>query len=535
VKANFTKRELIERLRALEEISIELIRPQESPGQLLKAIVEKAMRLFMSDGGSLYLKGENNSLFFEVALNESIPIHFERRSIPVEDRGLASYVFKTGKAVRIRDVYRIPGTLPFQFNPDFDVMCDYRTMSVLVQPLRNSRGEILGVLQLINKKPSRTAEWPKRGQKKHAFQRMPAFTKEDERLLESFAAVASASLENSQLQKDIENLFEGFVRASVHAIESRDLITRGHSDRVAALTVDLARTVSDSTALELQSFRFSEAQLAELRYASLLHDFGKIGVREATLQKEEKLTPEQKLEIRARIDEFRWTAESKSLRAYLGQLLKDGRAPTALEMARLEKQFRDFSGELDAYWQLIVELNQPTVLSEDKSKALDHLQGLCCEGRLGSKPLLQPGEILSLKIPKGSLSVEERFEIESHVTHSFEFLKKIPWTSQLARVPDIAYAHHEKMDGSGYPRKIQGEAIPAQARIMTIADIFDALTAKDRPYKKSLPLEKALDILFSEAKRGQLDLRFLNVFVEARIWETEDFIRLSNSLLKQAA
>lgn len=205
-------------------------------------------------------------------------------------------------------------------------------------------------------------------------------------------------------------------------------------------------------------------------------------------------------------------------------------------MAGLDKRIRDFSEQLNSYWKVILDLNRPTILNEDGSKRLVELSGVqCCDSQGEAKPLLAPEEILSLSILRGSLSESERAEIESHVTHSFEFLKNIPWTRELAGIPEIAYAHHERLDGTGYPRKIRGNEIPLQARMMSICDIYDALTAKDRPYKKAVPVEKALDILNMEAKEGKLDAALLQVFFEAKVYENTDFIRLNIEPMKKAA
>ncbi len=530
---DYSKFELAQRLKALEDISLELIRPQ-SRYEILTRVVNKAVDLFECDAGSLYLEGDSSQLFFEVAVNRSIPTNIERRSMPVNDRGIASYVFRTGESLRIRDVYHLAVDAPYAFNEAVDLDLKYRTRSVMAHPLKNRRGEVVGVLQLINKKKDPKKKWP--SEDVPVLESMPDFHINDAKLLESFAALASAAIENAKLQQDIENLFEGFVRASVGAIESRDFITRGHSDRVALLTVDLARKVSDDDSHDLRYIKFSTAQIAELRYAALLHDFGKIGVRESTLQKEEKLTAEQKTRMQARLKEFRASAEIEALWKYLQRLQGERRHPLELEMRQIKKQIEDFSLQLKSYWDLILELNRPTILNEDKSKSLDMLCSVHCTG-LDHKhqPLIEASEREALKILKGSLNEAERLEIESHVTHSFTFLRQIPWTKELAGVPEIAYTHHEKLDGSGYPRKIKAADIPMQARIMAICDIYDALTAKDRPYKKSIPSQKALEILESDAKANKLDARFLKIFIEAKIYESPDFQKLSASLMKKAA
>jgi HD-GYP domain-containing protein (c-di-GMP phosphodiesterase class II) len=522
-----------QRLKALQDVSVELMASHDL-SELLNQIVNKAVDLLKCDAGSLYLQYDEQHLVFEVIVNRSIPVNFERSLVPIHNPGLATHVFAAGHALRIVDVYQLPADARFQFDPSFDVHSGYRTRSALVQPLKSSRGRVLGVLQLINRKKTSRQAWPSTDPV--ALQRMPSFTTGDSRLLESFAAVASASIENATLNKNIEELFEGFVKASVHAIESRDLATRGHSDRVAIMTVNLAERVSESREEPVRHIQFSPTQIAEIRYASLLHDFGKIGVPEAVLQKEQKLSELEKLRIRARFDEFRTSAEIRALRDYLAQLSRDGRAPTQVEWVALERRIHEFHHSIESYWSLVLDLNQPTVLDEDRSQklsALTHIKCHDCEG--GLKALLEPTEIQSLRILRGSLSAEERLEIQSHVTQSYEFLRKIPWTRELSNIPEIAYAHHERLDGSGYPRRIKGDVIPVQAKIMAIADVYDALTANDRPYKPTLPVRRALEIIEAECRSGKLDPNFFRLFVEAKVYECPEMVAFNDAQSRKVA
>ncbi|MBS1983949.1 MAG: GAF domain-containing protein [Bdellovibrionales bacterium] len=534
VRKNETHRQTERRLHALQEISVKLMETRD-PTELLHLIVNKAVELLKSDAGTLYLKADPEHIVFEVAVNHTVNIqNFTRSLIPLTRPGLATHVGATGDTLRIKDVYALDASAPYRFDDSFDRLLGYRTRSTLVYPLKGSNGDILGVLQLINRKHHEQDVWP--ASDPQALARMPAFTAADERLLESFAAVASAGIENSNLHKNIEQLFEGFVKASVHAIESRDAATRGHSDRVAILTVDFARRLDAAKDPELRDVRFSENQIAEIRYASLLHDFGKIGVPESTLQKEEKLTPIQKQDIVARIRRFRDAAEIKVLRAYVDTLARERRAPRDGEIESMNQHVARFAAELDAHWHLIQELSRPTVLDEDKSHRLTHLSHVECEDSDGClHRLLRNEELDNLRILRGSLSEVERLEIESHVTQSFEFLRKIPWTRELAGVPTIAYAHHERLDGSGYPRGIRGPVIPVQAQIMAIADVYDALTANDRPYKPALPTARALEIIESECRAGKLEARFFRVFVAARVYECAELLEFNREFFRRAA
>lgn len=515
-----SRKKLEERIEALQDVSVEILSPRPLH-ETLVTIVRRAVDLVVCDAGSLYLK-DGQQLFFEVALNDSLLIDYERH--PVPPRGVAYYAYKTGESLCLDDVGQIPAGAPFAFDASFDERSGYLTRSVLVQPLRTSSGEALGVIQLINRKARRGQAWPSR--RPDLVARMPSFDEGDRRLLESFASISAVAIENARLQKEIRDVFEGFVTASVHAIESRDLATRGHSERVAHLTVDLAQKVGD----------FTPTQISELRYAALLHDFGKIGIREDTLQKEEKLSKLQRQSIRARFDGFKAAAEIKVLRGYLDTLSRENRAPSVLETARIEKQIREFGIEIEDYWKLVLQLNEPTVLDEDKSARLQKLTHIHCADCHGqTQPLLQEAETFCLKIKRGSLTEQERHEIESHVTHTYEYLSKIPWSRDLARVPEIAWAHHERLDGTGYPRRLKGELIPLPSRIMAVCDVFDALVANDRPYKPALSLERAVDILVMQGTKNQLDPRLVKTFVEAKVFEHPEFVALCPEMRRRKA
>ena len=298
----------------------------------------------------------------------------------------------------------------------------------------------------------------------------------------------------------------------------------GHSSRVAVLTVGLAEAVDRTETGPLAAHAFSAEQLRELRYASLLHDFGKVGVRENVLVKAKKLYPHDLERILTRLEMARLYAERDTLLRKVDLLLK--RREDAAELEELDRSLQRALLDIDRIQEVILRSNEPTVLPEGEFSVLQSIGAASFKDRNGlDHAVLEPQEIAVLSIRKGSLSEEERLEIESHVTHTFEFLSKIPWTAELKRIPSIAYAHHEKLNGWGYPRKITDEAIPIQSRIMTVSDIFDALSASDRPYKKAVPPEKALDILGLEVKDGMLDPLLVDLFIEAKIYEkTRDML-----------
>jgi HD-GYP domain-containing protein (c-di-GMP phosphodiesterase class II) len=344
------------------------------------------------------------------------------------------------------------------------------------------------------------------------------FTPVDEELVTSLASQAAVAFENTLLIQDIKKLFESFVSAAVTAIEQRDPTTSGHSGRVATLTVGLAERVDALDTGSFRDVRFSRDQLQEIRYASLLHDFGKVGVREKVLIKGKKLYVGEMQLIRQRFSYIKRTLESEHLRAKLEQLLSGQAGPSLL--GDMDRAYTERQAEIDGLLRMLLQANEPSILEEESFRALMDLPARTYADIDGNRqPFLTTNEVHALSIRRGSLTEEERREIESHVTHTFSFLSTIPWTGEYRRVPEIAYAHHEKMDGTGYPRKLSADQIPIQSRMMTISDIFDALVAWDRPYKKSVPVKKALDILGQEAGAGKLDRELLEVFIGAKVYE----------------
>lgn len=317
-------------------------------------------------------------------------------------------------------------------------------------------------------------------------------------------------------QRQLDAMFDGFVTAAVTAIEQRDPVTSGHSLRVARMTTGLAEVLPRSGVARFREAQFNERQMRELHYAALLHDFGKIGVRENVLVKSHKLTSEDYQAIHARISVETERLKRRALAQQL-VMLKSG-MDSRQELQLIEQELQTKLATLEVYWAAIQEANEPPELVRKKpGKALKQAIGysLSEEGM----PLLTAEEQRVLSIPRGSLTPEERREIEAHVVHTYNFLRRIPWPEDLAAIPEIAGAHHEKLDGSGYPRGRTDADIPFASRLMTVADIYDALTAADRPYKKSLPSERAFTVLEDEAKRGKLDNDLVRIFIDAKIYD----------------
>ncbi|HVE80066.1 MAG TPA: HD domain-containing phosphohydrolase, partial [Gemmatimonadaceae bacterium] len=491
---------------------------------LLELILDQARRLTTSDAGSLYLvdRGAGNgtpaALRFMLAQNSSLPgIPLRQFTIPIDHTSLSGYAAATGEPLVIADVYLLADDVEYRQNRSFDEQFGYRTKSMLVIPMKTHRDEVIGVLQLINRKRRIEATLPT----VEAVEReVLSYDQRSVELVSALASQAAVAIENSRLYEDIERLFEGFVTASVTAIEARDPTTSGHSGRVAQMTVSLAEAVDRGGEGPYRALRFTREQLREIRYAGLLHDFGKVGVREQVLVKEKKLYPADLDVIKHRFNFLLQSAELEFERRRAEHLLRHGRERYPETVADMERELRKRRVELERYLQAIIAANEPTILPEESSALLAHVSQITYTDIHGeNRPLLAEDELRLLSIPKGNLDDEERREIESHVTHTFRFLQQIPWTRELRGVADIAYGHHEKLNGAGYPRRIRGAEILPQTRMMTIADIFDALTAGDRPYKRAVSPDGALDILHLEANEGLIDPHLLRTFVQARVWD----------------
>jgi 3',5'-cyclic-nucleotide phosphodiesterase len=350
-----------------------------------------------------------------------------------------------------------------------------------------------------------------------------SFNEEDLHILTGISAQVAIALKNFLLYEDIGRLFESFVTASVHAIEARDPTTAGHSFRVAEYTQRLATVVDRSGHKALRDVNFSRDQLQELRYAALLHDFGKVGVREHVLIKARKLYHSQMDLLEARFLYARASLERQAYRELIDQHSELSPEKFRQRRVAMDRQLTKEFAKLQQFMAMIKRANEPSVLDDEVTDDLRAVADFVFPGNDGETvELLSASEIDALTLARGSLTPEERLEIQSHVSHTFAFLSHIPWTASLSGVPDIAHAHHEKLDGSGYPRGLVGDAIPFQSRIMAVADIFDALTAGDRPYKTSLAVEQALDILHHEAKDGKVDPVLVDVFVESKSYQLFD-------------
>jgi len=477
----------------------------ESLSSDLQSILNSFLDLIECDGGSIYtiekdLQGES-VLVFKAMITRSLGISRVPDSLKSAVFRLdeSSLVGRTGLHRRVYKESYAPiqtgkggAAVPTKSEPrnPTDQTINYETRNILSAPLMTPRGDLVGVLQLVNKVPI-------------DLESESGFTEKDERLCGIVSSQASLAIENSTLLIEQERILDGFVNACVTAIEARDPVTSGHSQRVCDLSLGFAEAVNRVKVGPLSIIHFSDLQMRELRYAAMLHDIGKISVKEDILQKEKKLYPWElaMIEMRMKLMKASFRLE------FHGE--KD--------RFELAKKLR----EVDQAYKLILAANEPTVLPKDVSASIMELTKLQVNDSEGEPCCaLHEHEKQKLCIPRGSLSHEERIEIEKHVSFTYEILKMVPWSRGLESVPNIAHRHHEKLDGTGYPLKVKGEEIPIQSRMLTVCDIYDALTAKDRPYKAAVPIDRALAILEDEVKNGKLDSQLFKLFIEAKVYQT---------------
>ena len=523
-----------EELSELNKIGVALSAERDID-RLLELILSKCREITRADAGSLYLveraqetgDGNGDRLRFKLAQNDSVAVGFEEFTVPLDDTSIAGHVALSGAPVNVPDAYHLPEGTPYRISRSFDEKSGYRTKSVLVVPMRDHHNLVIGVVQLINKKkdPATVLQAVSL-----VDEQVVSFTTVDRNLVESLASQAAVAFENADLIQRMRKLFETFVHAAVAAVEKRDPVTSGHSERVAILTVGLIEKVDAMSVGPLADLRFTRDQVEELRYAALLHDFGKVAVQEKYLRKGKKLYASQMIAIRQRFAYILKAIEADYLRARLAAL-ESGRKGDAL--LEIEAEYQRRRGEAERVRDAVMAANEPTIVEEESFRAMMSLPARTFpdfpdEERFpveewAEGPYLSKEEVEVLSIRKGSLSERERRKIQSHVSHTYEFLQKLPWTGEFRSIPEIAWAHHEKLDGTGYPRGLKAADIKPQSRMMTIADIFDALVATDRPYKPAATEERALEILSTEAQAGQLDQELLRVFLDAQIYRLPAF------------
>lgn len=501
------ERDLKEQITRLNRIGIALS-SETNLERLLSSVVSETRTFTGADAGSLYIR-EGDTLHFMVTQNDTLARRdsgfterFRPYPVPLTWTSISGYAALSGETLNIPDVYELDPGARFSFNPEFDRRNDYRSQSMLVVPMFDHRHENIGVLQLINARNDHGLVMP--------------FSRALEELVLSLASQAAVAIRNAQLIQAIKKIFAALVQYSASAIDARSPHTAGHSRRVAALSQMVAEAINRQKDGPFAGDYFTAEQMEELSYAAWLHDIGKIGVREQVLEKSGKLADDRLELIQTRFKALAMGIRLDSHQAILETYLSG--SPNPQTQAELEADRDRCLAELDEDLKLILKLNIPGWVSDDdyaRLKVVAAKEARTPEGE--TIRYLTEFEFENLAIRKGNLTKREYLEIQSHVLHTHNIIEKIPFTDELARIPLFAAAHHEMLNGTGYPHGLKGDQIPLQARILAVVDVFDALVAKDRPYKKAMPVGKALDILRDEVKVGRLDPEVVDIFINEKI------------------
>jgi HD-GYP domain-containing protein (c-di-GMP phosphodiesterase class II) len=496
---------LQEQIKKLNQIGIALSSEIDLE-KLLELIVYEARKFTGADGGSLYIL-DHDRLYFHVTQNETLSQRsnpspgYKPYALPLSKKSIAGYVAITGQTLNIENVYNLPEYVPYEFNPEFDLRNDYVTRSMLVVPMKDREGQILGVLQLINAKDETGA--------------VTVYPKSVEDLAMSLASQAAVAIRNAKLIADMKALFGALIRYSVSAIDARSPHTAGHSRRVAAYSTAIAMAINDATTGPFQHVFFTPEQVEELTYAAWLHDIGKIGVPERILDKENRLSHEAMETIATRF------ALIKALRtARVWQ-----HCPIANENESgsdsVREQVKEVEQGIEQDLNFIRKVNRTTFLSEEDLATLQVIGSKTYKALSGDlRPYLTDQEMESLSVKDGNLTDNEYNRIQTHVELTHNIVKNIPFIKTLRNVPLFSASHHEFLDGTGYPRGLKGDEIPVQSRILAVVDIFDALTAVDRPYRQAISAEKGGEILKAEAEAGRLDKDIVNLFLDKELYKT---------------
>lgn len=494
---------MLEQVEQLLNVGIALT-TEKDHNHLLEMIVSEARRITRADAGTLYLCDEN-SLQFKIIQNETMHVFkggkgepIDLPPVPLNKNNVSSYAALAHRSVNIPDVYT---TQEFDFTgpKSYDRITGYRTVSMLVVPLENHENEVIGVLQLINSLNG--------SGEPVAF---PAYL---EKVVFSLASQAAIALTNMNLVTEIEDLFQSFVEVMATAIDSRTPYNANHTRRVALLSGALALAINDTNQGTWASEYFDNDRIAQLVMAGWLHDIGKIATPLAVMNKASRI--EGRLEIvLQRFD---------SIKAGMKAACWEEKSNLRNNKARLEaeNQWQKQLNMIETARELVIKADNPsTLITDEMADTLHQIAALTYKDQSGHEcPWLTDEELAALSIARGTLTEEERKIMEDHVIVTQRMLEKIPFTKKLKDVPYFASIHHEHLDGKGYPAGLKGDQIPLEGRILALVDVFDALTAADRPYKKALPLEQALKILGFMVKDGELDGDLYEIFCTSRVWE----------------
>jgi len=496
--------DLVQRLEQLNSIGVSLS-GETDINRLLETILTAAKSITRADGGTLYRVTEDKTLRFEILRTSSLKYYLGGTTgnpvpfypVPLYKDGnpnhnnVSAYVALTGKTVNIADAYTAEG-FDFSGTRGFDAKTGYRSKSFLTVPMRNHQDESIGVLQLINAQDPRTGE-------------IVPFSPSDQRLAESLASQAAIALTNRMLINQLEELFESFITLINTAIDEKSPYTGGHCQRVPMLTMMLAEAVNETRAGPLADFQMSDKDRYELKIAGLLHDCGKVTTPVHVVDKATKL---ETIFDRIHLIDTRF------------EILKRDAELAWLKKQLDDKQYRDRLRQLDEDRRFLHMCNVGGErMSDDNVEQVKRIARYRWRDLSGHEAdFLTEEEVRNLTIRAGTLTEDERKVINHHIVATIKMLEALPWPKHLTNVPEYAGGHHERMDGKGYPRGLTREQMSVQARCMGIADIFEALTAKDRPYKKGKTLSESLEILGRMKLNDHVDPDLFDIFVRRKVY-----------------
>ena len=506
--------ELLDRINRLNEIGIALSAESDTP-KLLELIMMGAKSLTNADGGSLYFL-QDGELSFEIISNDSLGIQMGGTSgkeivfpaIPLVVDGeenhsnVVTHCVLSGDTVNIEDAYNEDG-FDFTGARNFDRKTGYRTESMLTFPLKDHEQETIGVLQLINARDIDSGE-------------VIAFDTIEQRLAESLASQAAVTLTQRRLISELRVLFESFIRMIASSIDEKSPYTGGHCRRIPVLTMMLAEAAHNVQDGPLKSFHISDKDRYELETAAWLHDCGKVVTPEHIMDKATKLETvhDRVHELETRFEVLRRDAEIEFLRA---RLQSDG-SSQANEVLKIEYRQKCQRYDDDSAFLRKANVGSEFMGKDDIARVQEIARLRWTDVDGVSRPLLTDDEVMNLSIQRGTLNDSEREIVNSHITVTIKMLEALPFPKHLQNVPEFAGGHHEKMDGTGYPRGLKREELSVQARIMAIADIFEALTATDRPYKKAKKLSECLKIMGLMSEDDHIDPDIFDIFIKQRVY-----------------
>jgi HD-GYP domain-containing protein (c-di-GMP phosphodiesterase class II) len=497
--------DLVQRLEQLHTIGASLSAERDIH-RLLESILTAAKTITRADGGTLYRLAEDGTLRFEIVRTSSLqyylggttgtpvpfyPIHLKDKEGKPNHSMVAAYAALTGQTVNIADAYTADG-FDFTGTRNFDKKTGYRSKSFLTVPMQNHEREIIGVLQLINAQDPRSGE-------------IVPFSPADQRLAESLASQAAIALTNRMLINQLEQLFESFINLINSAIDEKSPYTGGHCQRVPQLTMMLAEAVNETREGPLSDFHMTEKDRYELKIAGLLHDCGKVTTPVHVVDKATKL---ETIYDRIHLIDTRF------------EILKRDLDLQRLKNELTQEQLRERLGELEDDRRFLRACNIGSErMSDDHVARVRRIAGYRWRDAAGHEvSFLSEDEVKNLTIRAGTLTEEERKIINHHIVATIKMLEALPWPKHLTNVPEYAGGHHERMDGKGYPRGLTREQMSVQARCMGIADIFEALTARDRPYKKGKTLSESLEILGRMKLNNHIDPDLFEIFVRKKVY-----------------